>query len=267
MAARSVTLALVVMALPLDARADERLDAALVAYRSLDYENAVVLLEKARETVSALDDKVLIARTLAFTEVALGNSDRAREEFRTLLELAPSTQLEDSVSPKVRALFEEVKAGEDLVELAVAPPLPALLEVLAAPSRPRTGESVTLSWSVANGVSAELLYRARGEAQFSRVSARANEGKFEVPIPGLLVRAPAVEYYLVAHGPDGNTVGTAGAEDKPLALEVAPRPRPPVYRRAWFWGAVGGSAAAAVIIASVAGAIAARPAHVTIPHP
>jgi hypothetical protein len=266
--ARWVTLVLFAAALSFPAHADEMLDAALVAYRSLDYENAVALLEKARETATSTDDKVRIARTMAFCQVALGDSVRARAEFRTLLELAPSTQLDDSVSPRVRAIFEEARAGQDMVELALHPPLPQLLEVIAAPLRPRDGEPLTLRWNAGDGVTAELLYRARGESQYAKVSARPNAGKFEVPIPGLLVRSPAVEYYLVEHDQAGNAVGIAGAEDKPLAIEVAARPRPrPVYKRAWFWGAVGGSVAAAGIAASVVGVIYTRPAHLTIQHP
>jgi tetratricopeptide (TPR) repeat protein len=71
--------------------------------------------------------------------------------------------------------------------------------------------------------------RAQVEARIRELQAR--------PQPNAVAQAPAVAPVAVAPAP-------------PLFVQAAPAPaREPLYRRAWFWGAVAGGAAAIVVTA------------------
>src|SRR5947209_6267938 len=83
--------------------------AGLAAYAELDYDRAVELLTLARKESLTREEKIATYRTLALAHVGLGRLDEARSDFQHLLHLDPSFQLDRSVAPKVRAVFEEAK--------------------------------------------------------------------------------------------------------------------------------------------------------------
>src|SRR3954466_10600643 len=109
---RSVVLVVVLL---LTAAAHADVDSPLVkkgvaAYAELDYAKAVELLEQARKESLTREEKIVTYQTLAMAHVALGKNDLAKNDFERLLRIDPSFQLDRSVAPKVRAVFEEAKA-------------------------------------------------------------------------------------------------------------------------------------------------------------
>jgi hypothetical protein len=95
-----------------------------------------------------------------------------------------------------------------------------------------------------------LYYRALGANAFSRTSVDgAPDGSFSATIPGLEVRAPALDYHVVLLDEGGASVAAAGSIGRPLSVAVTRPPRP-VYKRGWFWGVLGGVAVAAGAVAT-----------------
>ncbi|UCG42724.1 MAG: tetratricopeptide repeat protein [candidate division WOR-3 bacterium] len=81
-------------------------------YRSGEYEQVVeqsaVLLADAR----TIEDSVEAYRLRGFALVALGRNREAAAAFEGLLDVAPGHELDpETVSPKIRAVFDQVKAG------------------------------------------------------------------------------------------------------------------------------------------------------------
>ncbi len=90
-------------------------------YNGGEYEQAITELEKALQFLKQLNqiDQVEAYKYLAFSYVAFGDKEKAKEQFRLALKLEPDMELDPStVSPKIIKVFEEVKA-----EVVVAPPV------------------------------------------------------------------------------------------------------------------------------------------------
>jgi len=97
-----------------------------------------------------------------------------------------------------------------------------------------------------------VYFRKPGDAQFSReVVEGAPSGRFDATVPGLSVQAPSLEYHVVLLDDNGASVAAAGSLGQPLSVGVARTPSP-VYKRGWFWGVVGGVAAAGAIATGLA---------------
>ncbi len=93
-------------------------------YNRGEYEQAIGELEQALQFLKQLNriDQVEAYKYLAFSYVAFGEKEKAKEQFRLALKLDPKMELDPStVSPKIIKVFEEVKA-EVMVEPPVAPP-------------------------------------------------------------------------------------------------------------------------------------------------
>jgi hypothetical protein len=118
--------------------------------------------------------------------------------------------------------------------------LPTLQPALT-PLKPKEGQAVAVSVSYPGGVATrlELFYRTRGSGVFSKLTVGGTGGKFATSIPGMDVRAPALEYYAAVLDDNGAAVARAGSLGQPLALDVRALPKP-VYRKGWFWGVIGG---------------------------
>jgi len=99
---------------------DQMLMRAKNYYNRGEYEYAIVELENALQYLKQLGqvDQVEAYKYLAFSYVAFGQQDKAKEQFRKVLMLDPAHELDPAtVSPKIIKVFEEVKA-----EMATAPP-------------------------------------------------------------------------------------------------------------------------------------------------
>jgi hypothetical protein len=284
----ALAMAGIVLCIAAPARADETaLAAGLSAYESLEYARAVSLLVEARTHAHDVKEKLTIARTLAFAYVALDQPEPACAEFRALLALDPTTTLDRTISPRVRAVFERAQREMALAATAsgkartgkasgndkgeTPPPgaasAPAALAVALAPERAQAGQRLALSLPAARGASAQLRYRTRGQIAFAQLAARERDGRIELALPPPAVKSPALEYYLQTVGEDGTPAGAVGSVEHPVAIDVAPARRP-VYRRAWFWVTTGGLTIAGAVVGVVIAVVrTSTPAHVTVQAP
>lgn len=225
----------------------------LAAYAALDYARAVSLLEQARNESLTRDEKIAAYSTLGMAYVALGDGARAKQSFQHLLRVDPSYVIDRSQAPKVRALFEEAKAEVATSGRALVPALPTLTPTLDPPT-PRQGRALSLAVTWPGGVARKMTvyYRHEGEASFSRATVDgAPGGRFEATVPGMAVLPPVLEYHVVLLDDAGASIAAAGSLGQPLTVAVE-RAAKPVYARGWFWGVVGGVAAAGALAAGLA---------------
>lgn len=251
----SITVAAIVAA-PLAARAE--VDSALVkqglaAYAALDFARAISLLEQARRESLTREEKILTYRTLGMAYVAVGQPGPAKIDFQHLLRVEPTAELDRSVAPKVRAVFEEAKADAATSAQAMAPALPTVAPTIEPPA-PHEGRDVTVHVVYPGGVARKMsvYFRKPGDAQFARTLVpAAPSGAFDATLPGSAVRAPSLEYHVVLLDDAGASVAAAGSLGQPLTIAVA-RQKTPLYKRGWFWGVLGGVVAAGAIATTLA---------------
>ena len=244
------------VAAPLAVRAE--VDSALVkqgvaAYAALDYARAITLLEQARNESLTREEKILTYRTLGMAYVVVGQPGPAKVDFEHLLRLDPSAELDRSVAPKVRAVFEEAKAQAATSAHALAPALPTLSPKLT-PSAPHEGRPVAVHVVYPGGLARKMtvFFRKSGDATYSRTTVDANAGgDFDATIPGMAVLPPGLELHVVLLDDAGASVAAGGSLGAPLSVSVA-RAKKPVYARGWFWGVIGGVAAAGAIATGLA---------------
>jgi len=197
-------------------------------------------------------------------------------DFENLLRIDGRFELDRTISPRVRSVFEEARGrvatqGTGSGEAGRA--LPELHPKV--PARVKEGQAITVAASYPGGVAAsvELFYRTRGQNVFAKLKAPVGaSGDFSVTVPGMHVDAPALEYYLVVLDESGSSVALAGALGAPLAVDVEGRKRP-VYVKGWFWGVmagvavVGAGVATAVVLTTRSSISASTPATISImPH-
>jgi tetratricopeptide (TPR) repeat protein len=225
----------------------------VAAYDALEFDRAVQLLKQALNESLTREEKIITWRTLAFAYEALNKPDDARAAFTHLLKIDPNADLEKSVAPKVRAIFEEARAqvatGRGLpAETAALPPLSTTVE----PAHPSEGRAITITAVAQGGLgrSAALYYRTRGSDRYSEVKAAGHDGRFELVVPGSDVRAPSLEYYVTALDERSTAIARAGGITEPLAVDVAGTKKP-AYKRGWVWGVVVGGVLVAGAVATV----------------
>ncbi len=257
MLARAIALLLALsLALPSTARAE--IDSPLVkkglaAYAELDYARAIALLEQARNESLTREEKIVTYQTLGLAQVGLGHTVEAQAAFGHLLRIDPSFQLDRSVAPKVRALFEEAKAQVATSGRGVGSSLPSVAVTLE-PAAPHEGRPITIRATYAGGVAQKMAvyHRTAGQPSFSRLLVPGNaDGRFEANIPGLAVQPPLLEYHVALLDESGAAVASAGTLGQPLTVAIERKKRP-IYTRGWFWGVIGGVAAAGAIAATLA---------------
>jgi tetratricopeptide (TPR) repeat protein len=247
----------------------------MAAFEDLEFERAIEILDRALGESLTREEKIATYKTLAFAHGALGHTDETRASFVRLLRVDENFDLEKSVAPKVRALFEEARAAVATgkgVPGAVQPEERAPhLKPEMSPHRPREGQPIMVYVDYPGGVAhkVQLFHRSRGQARFSMVTANSDaEGHFELRLPGSEVRAPGLDYYLTAVDESGAAVARAGTLAQPLTVEVTVPPRP-VYKKGWFWGlivglAVAGGAVGAAVALTVGRTDPNAPASLTI---
>jgi tetratricopeptide (TPR) repeat protein len=117
-------------------------------YNGGEYEKAITELEQALQFLKQLTqlDQVEAYKYLAFSYVAFGDKEKAKEQFRLALKLDPKMELDPSVvSPKIIKVFEEVKS-----EFAANPPPvkpPVKPPVTPPAAQPHRSEAVTTAMS------------------------------------------------------------------------------------------------------------------------
>ncbi len=234
----------------------ELVNQGVAAYKELDYAKATELLKRALAETLTREETIVVYQTLAFCHVAQDDRNLARSDFERVLRLEPSFELDRTISPRVRKVFEEARANvatgkSTLVKSVAVPGLPSHI----APQHPKEGEPVVLTLEYPGGVARKLrlFHRTRGKVAFSESSvlAASSSGKFSITVPGLSVQAPGFEYYLVLDDDQGISIAESGSFAAPLLLPVSARPKP-IYKRAVFWGVLGGVLASGALAAILA---------------
>jgi hypothetical protein len=249
----------------------------IAAYNDLEYPRAIDLLKKALQETLTRDEKIVTFQTLAFAHVALGKHDEAVKDFENLLRIDGSFELDRTISPRVRSVFEEARGKVATQGGLGADRSQALPELhpSVTPLKIKEGQAVTVAAAYPGGVASkvELFYRTRGQNVFAKLKAPLGaDGSFTVTVPGMHVAGPALEYYVVVLDDSGSSVALAGTLGQPLAVDVEGRKRP-VYTKGWFWGVIGGIAvvgagvATAVVLSTRSSISASTPATISIqPH-
>jgi hypothetical protein len=249
----------------------------VAAYNDLEYARAIDLLNKAlhQETLTR-EEKIVTFQTLAYAHVALDRSEAAMVDFQNLLRVDGAFELDRTISPRVRAIFEEAKARVATGKgIDGGGGLPSVKMSVLPGRGVKEGQAVQLSAAHPGGLAhkVELFYRTRGQNVFGKLSAPVDaRGRFVIIVPGMHVRAPALEYYVVVLDDSGASVAAAGRLGRPLAVDVAGLNQP-VYKKGWFWGVLGGIAlvgagvATAVVLTTQNTVTSSTPATISImPH-
>ena len=217
-AALSVIAALVLAAPPARAGGRARLDPqALVErgvslYRDADYAGAVAALERARQGHLETEVATECSFYLAAGYVALGSTAAARRELRALLEAQPGYELPQYTSPKVAALFAEVKDA-----LAHSPALRALPPRRLGPTRVELWFQTANENGTAYGAA---RWRWRGDRDWREAPLAHQSGRLLASLD--VDRGGTLEYYAEARGPAG--LAEAASADRPLELPVVAAP-------------------------------------------
>jgi len=117
-------------------------------YNGGEYEKAITELEQALQFLKQLNqlDQVEAYKYLAFSYVAFGDKEKAKDQFRLALKLDPKMELDPSVvSPKIIKVFEEVKSEFAAVPPPVTPPVKPPVKPPATQSH--KSEAVTTAMS------------------------------------------------------------------------------------------------------------------------
>jgi hypothetical protein len=246
---RSLVVVIVLLGLAVPAVAGDgkpMLRRGIELYREASYAESVAMLEHARAR-GGLEptERVECSFYLAAGYVALSSTAAARRELRAVLHDAPDYELPQYTSPKVAALFREVR--DELENAPRLRPLPP----------ERRGDVLALRFEASRTggrAYGAVAWRWRGETAWREAPMR-HEGTLltaEVAVD----RAGALEYYA-----DGRAAGgalAAGSADKPLELPDVAGPRlglvgggsadgarPSRGRRLWWvWTGIGALGAA-----------------------
>lgn len=242
---RSVVIAIVVLLAPAIATAGEGrllLRRGIALHREAAYAESVALLERARARGGLeANERVECAFYLGAGYVALGSTAAARRELRSVLHDAPDYELPQYTSPKVAALFADVRE-----ELERAPRLTPL-----APQRHGDGVRLRFEASRTGGRAfASVQWRWRGEAAWREapLEHRGDELVAEVAVG----RGGTLEYWADGRAPNGPL--QAGSAAQPLEMPLArtrlalvsdePRAEPRRHKLTWLWASVGAVGAA-----------------------
>jgi hypothetical protein len=91
-------------------RAQEFLEPAVAQYESADYEGALSALDDASGYATSTTDRVAIDHYRVLCLLALGRTDDAQAATGRVFTMHPGYSLDADSSPRVRALFDEVRA-------------------------------------------------------------------------------------------------------------------------------------------------------------
>ena len=215
-----------------------RVKQGLAAYDALDYARAIALLEQARGESLTREEKILTYRTLGMAYVASGEPTKAKADFEHLLRLDPSAELDRSVAPKVRAVFEQAKAEAATSARAMAPALPTVTPQVTPP-HPREGHARSPVHVLYPGGLARKMSRLLPQDRRHR-SSRAPPSTPTAPAtsmprcPGSRCSRRRSSSTSCCSMTAGASVAAAGSLGTPLSVSVT-RAKKPVYKKGWFW--------------------------------
>lgn len=234
-------------------------------YDSLEYEEALPLLERAMKD-EGLESSLRAQAGLhaAIIKISLGEVESAREIIGRVVLLSPDVELPDSASPQIMNLLDDARA-------ALPPPTTEareqgmLIHVPPSPGQDSAPAVVRLGAEAPEALERIVLqYRQLGTATWLDLDARrVDPTRFEARLPAPSPESGAVEYYFEGFDRAGARVAQVGSGATPLLYllpEGLARPptkeAPPLYTRWWFWtgaGAVGLSAVGLAVALSQGG--------------
>jgi tetratricopeptide (TPR) repeat protein len=111
------------------------LEKAKLYYNNGEYESAITQLENALQYLKQLNqnEQVEAYKYLAFSYVAFGDREKAKEQFKRALDLDPKLELDPAtVSPKIIKVFEEANAEM----VTIQPPPAPVQQPVTKPTKP-----------------------------------------------------------------------------------------------------------------------------------
>jgi hypothetical protein len=217
--------------------------AGVQAYRDLEYDRAIDVLQKAVRQSLTREEKLAAFKTLALCHVAVDKRELAVRDFENVLRIDDSFELDRTSSPRERAALEEAKTRvatgtSDKSGLRDV----ASLRPEVTPPSPKAGTPVRVRVTYPGGMAEKLslFYRTRGLGVYNRLVGTGDPtGRFDLTVPGPKVQAPGLEYYMVALDDSGASVAKAGTLSRPLLVPVI-EIKKPAYKKGWVWGVVAG---------------------------
>lgn len=186
----------------------------ITLYREAAFAPSVAALEQARQGKLDAGEQVECAFYLAADYVALNSLSAARRELRTVLEAQPNYEAPLYTSPKVSALFRDVRE-----ELERLPRLKAL-----PPRRRPGGLELGFEASRMGGTAyGAAQWRWRGETAYREAPLGHADERLVAVVP--IDRNGTLEYWAEARGPAGLAV--TASKDRPLELPVSGVAAPP----------------------------------------
>lgn len=223
----------------------------IALYREASYAASVAALERARVQGDLEPaQKVECGFYLAASYVALGSVRAARRELRAVLAAEPDYEPPQYTSPKVEALFRDVR--EELERAPRLRPLP--------PERAAGGMRLRFEASRTGGRAfGAVRWRWRGERDWREAPLGHGPAAAELAATVAVDRAGTLEYFAEGRAPAGALA--SGSAERPLELPVAggagaagradlvaaggAAARPSTARRLWWvWTGLGALAAA-----------------------
>lgn len=221
-------------------------------YDELRFEEALQVLSAALvRSGNTNEDRATLFRLLAFTYNALGRDEESAGAYRSLLGLSPDYEPEQSVAPRVRTFFSQVRTQwEAEGRPGLPPPSPVSIAHRSPAQQDRT-VAVELRASLDDPSQRVerlvLAYRQGTNDVFRRVDCDLAGEEYVATIPGEDIRPPLVEYYFEALDGSGLPVAARGDVAAPLRIAVEAEQEGGVATKWWFWTAIGVGVAAAVV--------------------
>jgi hypothetical protein len=192
--------------------------AGIAAHDELDYPKCVAELEKALGESLTKVEKVTALKMIGFCRVALNQGEPARVAFQKLLAIEPTFELDRTISPRVRTIFDEAKK---IVASSRSQAQPILADLY--PARPKAGVAATVSGThpTEKVDRVVLSYRNRGETGFNKVEAVPKMGgRFELTIPGAQVTGAALEFFVTVLDEAGLVRAQSGTVEQPQVADI-----------------------------------------------
>ena len=239
---------------------DKLIDQASAFYGDLDFEKALVALQKAFQVPG--NSRAQLIRMYHLSGLCLSSLGRykaAEDSFSRLLVLDPSARLGADVSPRIRKPFNQlVQKNMPRLNVRLVPPAYAQL------GRPLTFGAEVVADPVDMITGVHIFFRRGAGGKFSSVRSLL-KGKGEQP---LNVPATAWEgdgkgekifWYAVVEGASQSRLQEFGDAAHPSALEISEKSPEEIaaagetawYEHWWVWAIIGGVAAGATATAVV----------------
>src|SRR6185436_17058586 len=108
----ALVLSVLAWAVPARAEVDsEPVKQGMKAFAEADFDHCIEVLGRALAESLTREERIVALRTRAFCHAALDHAGEARADFVALLRVDEQAELDRSVAPKMRALFEEARAS------------------------------------------------------------------------------------------------------------------------------------------------------------